>query len=75
MADIYEEIILLCLIHRRRQRRHKKQFWVRPIFQRRREQGEFYNLVQELRLSDREFHFKYMRMSKERFDELLAQVL
>ena len=41
--------------------------WVRPIF--------IHNLIQEeeeeMRLSDAESYFKYLKMSKERFDLLL----
>ena len=46
----------------------------RPIFQLRRQQGEYHNLVQEMRLADPECHFRYFRMSKERFDALLSEV-
>ena len=46
----------------------------RPIFQLRRQQGEFHNLLQEMRMTDSDNHFKYLRMSKERFDDLLSQV-
>ena len=50
--------------------------WIRQIliFQRRREQGEFHNLLEELRVSDSESHFRYLRMSMERFDFLLSKV-
>ena len=47
---------------------------MREIFARRREQGEYHNLVQELRQCDPESHFRYLRMSKETFDSLLAMV-
>ena len=66
--------IVLGIIHRRRRRKRPKRFWVRPIFTKRREQGEYHNLLQEMRLSDEDSHFKYLRMSKERFDLLLSQV-
>ena len=46
----------------------------RPIFQLRRQQGEFHNLVQEMRMVDPDSHFRYLRMSKERFDGLLSEV-
>ena len=48
--------------------------WIRSIFAQRRRQGDYHNLVQELRLLDPEYHFKYLRMSRERFDCLLAEV-
>ena len=66
-----EEIIMLCLslYLRRRQRRVKlRSMWVRPIFQKRRQHGEYHNLLQEMRLNDTESHFRYLRMSRERFD-------
>ena len=46
----------------------------RRIFQLRRQQGEFHNLIQEMRMADPESHFKYLRMSKQRFDRLLSEV-
>ena len=41
---------------------------------RRRQQGEYHNLLQEMRLSDPESHFRYLRMSRERFNCLLEMV-
>ena len=52
-------------------KKRKRRFWVRKIF-RRKHKSEYYNLVQELRLDDREYHFRYMWMSKERFDHLFS---
>ena len=72
-SDDELETILLLALHLRR-RRHKRSRWVRPIFTRRRQQGEYHNLLQQMRLSDPESHFRYLRMSKERFDSLLAKV-
>ena len=73
--DDYEVLLLLaCQRRRMKSRRKRRAMWVRPIFSRRRQQGEYYNLLQELRLSDPESHFKYLRMSKERFDCLLSMV-
>ena len=42
-----------------------------PVFSRRRLYGEYHNLILEMKLSDQESHFRYIRMSKERFDTLL----
>jgi hypothetical protein len=67
-------------LRRRRKRRtlnatsRSRRFWVREIFQRRGEQGEFHNLVTEMRLHDAESHFQYMRMSREAFDALVTKV-
>ena len=47
---------------------------MRPIFGKRKEQGEFHNLLQEMRLCDPDSHFAYLRMSKERFDKLVKEV-
>ena len=66
--------IVSAIILRRRQRKRRKRFWVRSIFTKRRQQGEYHNLLQEMRLSDEESHFRYLRMSRERFDLLLSQV-
>ncbi|XP_062514075.1 uncharacterized protein LOC134189727 [Corticium candelabrum] len=47
--------------------------WVRPIFQQRRQQGDFHQLLQELRRNDPESHFRFLRMSKETFDCLVEK--
>ena len=66
MADEEEILLLLLLLRRRRRRREQKRVnrkrscWVRDIFQKRKEQGDFHNLVQELQLADREFYFRYL---------------
>ena len=47
-----------------------KRFWRRGIFKDRKLHSEYYNIYQNLRESDREWHYRYVRMSKERFDHL-----
>ena len=49
--------------------------WIRQIFERRQDQGDYHQLLQEMKLQDAESHFRFLRMSKERFDILLAKVL
>ena len=51
-----------------------KTSWRRSIFRDRKLYSEYFNVYQNLRDKDREFHFKYVRMSKERFDHLLGLV-
>ena len=74
--DDVEELLLVCVLKRKLKRRRKRRrsVWVRPIFSKRRRQGEYHNLLQEMRLSDPDSHFRYLRMSKERFDCLLSLV-
>ena len=56
-----EEILLFLLLLRRRKLRErakrKRTCWVRDIFRKRKEQGDYNNLVRELQLADREFYF------------------
>ena len=72
------KVALLSALHLRQKRKKrntaKKRMWVRYIFTRRQQQGEYHNLLQEMHVSDPESHFRYLRMSKERFDCLLAEV-
>ena len=51
-----------------------KRFWRRSIFRDRKLHSEYYTLYLDLRNNDREFHYRYLRMSKERFDHLLSMV-
>uniref|UniRef100_A0A1X7TJV4 DDE Tnp4 domain-containing protein n=2 Tax=Amphimedon queenslandica TaxID=400682 RepID=A0A1X7TJV4_AMPQE len=66
--------IVLSLYARRRRRGRKRSVWVRRIYQQRLKQGEYHNLYQEMRLHDPESHFRYIRMTRERFDLLLQEV-
>ena len=72
-------ILLLILLRRKRQRRLRsvrviRREWVRSIFRRRRQQGDFHNFLQVLRLAHPESHFRYLRMSRETFDNLLRLI-
>ena len=77
-----KKIVLLTaisvLIDQRRRRLYKKKqikrFWRRSIFRDRKLHSEYYTLYLDLRNEDREFHYRYLRMSKERFDHLLSMV-
>ncbi|KAL1487991.1 hypothetical protein ABEB36_015371 [Hypothenemus hampei] len=51
--------------------RKPRRWWVRAIYENRATQGDFHNLVQEMRLKDTEMFFIYTRMTTEQFDELL----
>ena len=72
----FEESMLVFALYRRRRKRKKqrRRIWVGPIFVKRKQQGSYNNLVQELRLTDPQSHFRYFRMSKEKFDCLLSKV-
>ena len=65
-SDFDEEVMLYLILRRRRRKRRKKKtkqvvprrFWVRSVFIKREEYGEYHRLVQELRKKDRHFFFK-----------------
>ena len=68
MVDNEVEIRLLPLLSRRNRRRllmqrqtqrKPRNVWIRAIFMKRKTQGDYYNLVQELKLGDREIHFYF----------------
>ncbi|XP_063043748.1 uncharacterized protein LOC134438093 [Engraulis encrasicolus] len=64
-----DELVLLCLERRKK----KRDFWVHPLLQRRQQQGEYHNLVQELKLYAGRFK-QYFRMSVSEFEALLLIV-
>ena len=70
------EIVLVLALYLRQRRRRKcgRSMWIRGIFTRRQQQGEYHQLLREMRMADPESHFRYLRMSRERFDSLLAMV-
>ena len=67
MLELYSTLSLF-------KKKQIKRFWRRGIFKVRKLFSEYYTLYQSLRVSDREFHCRYLRMSKERFDHLLSLV-
>lgn len=75
-----EEAIILILLLRRRKRKNAmmtgrpRSMRAIKIFHQRPEKGEYHHLLKEMRLSDPESHFRYLRMNKERFDSLLGEV-
>ena len=73
----YEDLMLILAFWRllkKLKKQQRRRYWVRPIFSRRKQQGCFWSLVQEMRLTDSQSHFRFFRMSKERFDILLHKV-
>ena len=51
----------------------KRRFGVREILKDRDEKGAFKQLVGDLCLFDREYFFRFLRMSPERLDDLLSK--
>ena len=51
-------VILLRRVRKRRFKRKPRKLWVRAIFKEREEKGAYYQLINEIRLNDREFYFK-----------------
>ena len=67
--------LALCERRRRRMRQRPRRFWVRKIFtEEAKKRGEWETLVEELTTNDREYFFKYLRMSPERFEHLFSMV-
>lgn len=51
-----------------------RRWWVSPINQRRDEQGDYNNLIREMRSSHPDLFFSYTRMTFEQYDYLLELV-
>ncbi|PFX24144.1 hypothetical protein AWC38_SpisGene11300 [Stylophora pistillata] len=69
-------LLLLSLLKRRIAARAKKKFrfWVRQVLRERETYGAFHTLFNELRLFDREYFFRLIWMTPERFEHLLSIV-
>ena len=75
MGTLSKKTRLLLLLSRRMKKdKYKKSFWIRKLYQERKTKGEFYLLVQDLRLFDDELFFRYFRMNASKFEELLLMV-
>ena len=75
--EAIELALLVSLIWRiwcRYKKPRRRRFWVRSILSVRRQQSQYYHLLQETRLHDEESHFRYIRMSRRSFDDLLHKV-
>ena len=48
-----------------------RRFWVRKIFQERKKFGLYHILTDELPLFDKEYFFRFVRMTRQRFEHLL----
>ena len=67
-------VTLLILRRRKSVKKRKHLFWVRELFKNRVKQGAFSTLVQEMMLFDREFFYRYLRMSPDRLEHLLSLI-
>ena len=67
-------LLLLLIRRRRRRRRERKRIWVRDIFKKRLQLGEYHSLINEMRLTDHQSFYRYFHMSPERFAHLLSLV-
>ena len=65
-----DECLVLINCRHSEARRRQQQYWIL----RWREQGEFDNLLEEMRMQDAESPFRYVRMSMEAFDAQMARV-
>ena len=50
---LFLQLVILFKMKKKKERKRKK--WVRELFRKREEKGAFNNLVQEMKLADREF--------------------
>ena len=64
-------VLRRCRSHQKENKKHRRRFWVRNIFtEERTEWGEWENLFHELSNDVREYYYRYLRVSPERFEHL-----
>lgn len=51
----------------------QRRFWIHPILRLKQQQGDWDNLVNEMRLQDHELFFNYMRMTPRMFQNILSR--
>ena len=56
------------------ERSSRRRYWVRDIYQKSDEKGEFNQLVKDIKETDPDYFKKCFRMSPEKFDELLKLI-
>ena len=57
-----------------KKKRKSKRFWVRKLFKERKSAGFFHALKRELEILNREYFFRFLRMSPDRYKQLLSIV-
>eukprot|EP00795_Rhopilema_esculentum_P011795 gene11795-2173_t len=74
-------LMLIAIIHLRialskekKKTKRKRKFWVRPHLKERKNHGQIHTLFSELKMFDREYFFRLIRMSPERYEHLLQLV-
>ena len=65
---------LLALEDEKSNKKYKKRFWVRQLYQERKQKGDFHLLIQDLKLYDHQIFFQYFRMSPTELETLLTWV-
>jgi phenylpropionate dioxygenase-like ring-hydroxylating dioxygenase large terminal subunit len=73
MVNNFSRQQALALLLLRRRRRKRSSFWVHPIFQKRKQFGQYWTLMPELKKDERKF-FNYFRMTQDNFLTLLEMV-
>lgn len=75
------KLLLFLLYIKKKKKREKRnlnisqrKYWVHPILRLKQQQGDWNNLIYEMRLQGDETFFSYMRMTSTMFDTLLAKV-
>lgn len=64
-------LLLSLLLLKLKRKKRPKRLWQHNIYERRSSQGAYHNLLQEMRLTDQEKYFNYLRMSCDTFNKLL----
>jgi hypothetical protein len=64
-----EDVIISCGLYGLAKEKKKKQYWIHKVFRKREEEGDFHNLFGRLK-DNRQFFFKYFRMSSSKFENL-----
>ena len=59
---------------KKKKKRKSKRFWVRKLFKERKSAGFFHALTRELEILNREYFFRFLRMSPDRYKQLLSIV-
>ena len=73
MKKVTKKVVIAYLLRKKKEEKMKKKHWVHPLFQNKKRQGAFHNLIQELK-DDDEKYFNYFRMSKASYYELLHRL-